>query len=148
MNKIVCPHGISPKNKCKQCANEFHKRYAKTQKYKDMKKLYYQKNRKHLLALQKVHRDNQKKQIVEILGIKCFFCPMTKKDCKVNYHEIHGIKHPYKGTMKNQYIINHIQNFIPVCEWCHKTLHSLARNREKQSSYLFFANKIKPKVIV
>lgn len=145
MNKIICPHGITPKNKCPQCKKDYESKYRKTKEYRDGKNLYYSNNKKDVLKRNKDWRDKKKHQVEEILGIKCFFCPMTKNECKVNYHEIHGIKHPYAGSMKFKYILDHIKDFIPACEYCHKTIHALAKNRERIEDYLKFANMIPSK---
>jgi hypothetical protein len=65
---------------------------------------------------QKRRRIEQKKIIEEKLGIKCFVCGDIKK---VKYHEISGKSH----TINLDYILKHIDDFIPLCWDCHGYLH-------------------------
>lgn len=57
-------------------------------------------------------------EVMEKLGSDCFFCHFRGKR-RISFHEKNGKKHlenPY-------YVLKHLQDFVPLCEHCHKAIH-------------------------
>ena len=64
MNKIRCPHGISPKGNCDICYKESRKKYCQSLEYKERRresrKKYYQSHRQQILERQKRYHQSPK----------------------------------------------------------------------------------------
>lgn len=64
-------------------------------------------------------KERSKKQMMKIrnvLGDKCVFCGSKENIC---YHEIYGKKH----VTSKQYILEHLEDFVPLCYGCHRGTH-------------------------
>lgn len=79
----------------------------------------------------KVHREyqlkwkrNMRMKIEERIGNKCRFCGFqgTLKR-RISAHEIHGNSHSETPT----YILNHSEDFVPLCKFCHRSIHFCMR---------------------
>jgi len=115
---------------CLNCGKRFKIREAKvehTRKFcskvcADQYRKNYQKN----------FNPNILKQIEEKIGNFCFICSKTKQ----LFHEIHGIEHTknkqYQERLK--YILEHVENFEPLCFSCHRLTHNLAKQRKISQS--------------
>jgi hypothetical protein len=53
------------------------------------------------------------------LGNKCLFCGFESIQRNVA-HEIHGKDH---HTKSQYYILNNLKDFVPLCRYCHKSVH-------------------------
>lgn len=69
-------------------------------------------------------------ELLAILGDKCFLCgrKVGRGRLGICFHEKHGKPHNYTNF---KYILEHIEDFIPLCRSCHFTLHSFAKNPER-----------------
>lgn len=56
-------------------------------------------------------------KIDELLGRKCFIC--NREVLRIHRHEINGEKH----SSDPLYILEHINDFCPLCSTCHQTVH-------------------------
>lgn len=91
--------------KCKECNNKITRDWRKKNPEK----------------CRETCRNNSRKykgQIEEILGTKCVVCGSRDK---IECHEIYGKKHPTNSI----YILNHIEDFVCLCHWCHSFVHHL-----------------------
>lgn len=66
-----------------------------------------------------------KEKIIEKIGNSCCIC--NKEPKRLVFHEIHGNPHPYQMN----YILEHIEDFIPMCNGCHNRFHWYLNNRKK-----------------
>ena len=111
-------------------------------KHKD----YYWKNREKLLKQLREYNKRRyaelKAQARKLLGMKCEICGLSEDQTRINYHEIHGKKHPESGFYGYIYIIKHYKDFVCLCHWCHMTVHQLARNESKINQFLELTRKI------
>lgn len=89
------------------------KRKEQPEKHRKWQKASYQRNKQK----RKKTRIERRKRIKELLGAKCFFC--SHEDTHIECHEIYGKKHPSTG----KYILDHLDDFIPLCNWCHSAVH-------------------------
>src|SRR3972149_3630723 len=80
-------------------------------------------------------RDKLKTQVREILGVICVICGKTEK---IVYHEKRGYSHAKEGYLSQnpKYILDNIQNFVPICRYCHVTLHILIKRNVNIEYYL------------
>lgn len=80
-----------------------------------------------------------RKKLYQILGNKCIICGVTSNKPKgIIFHEIHGKPHkdnPY-------YILNHIEDFVPLCKNCHSTYHRFIRYMDRFIKLLIRGRKI------
>jgi len=112
---------------------------ARMRKY--FKEIYYPRNKAQIQArTSKYQKDNpeiqkkalygwrQRKQakIKEILGYKCVICGA---EINIVYHEKNGLNHASLGYISQNptYILENIQNFVPLCRWCHSYIHNVER---------------------
>ena len=99
---------------------EKHEDYIKNkQKYLDRCHDQYSKNKIKILEQHKLKDMEFKKKLGELLGLKCVICGSTHR---ISYHEIHG--NPHKPR---KYVLEHYQDFIPLCSGCHVGLHRFIR---------------------
>jgi predicted HNH restriction endonuclease len=70
-------------------------------------------------------RTNEKynKKIVSLLGNKCLICGYSPNNYRIHAHEIHGNPH----SSSRLYIINHQEDFAPLCKSCHSFTHFCMR---------------------
>jgi hypothetical protein len=85
-------------------------------------KIYRTKNRKLTNAYAEKYYKEDSEKIKEILGSLCILCGSSKRVC---LHEIHGKRHI---TLK-YYILQHIEDFIPLCFNCHNSLHKMSKTK-------------------
>jgi hypothetical protein len=73
-------------------------------------------------------RQRKQAQIKEILCVKCVICGSEKS---IVYHEKNGLNHASFGYMSQNpaYILKNIQNFTPLCRWCHGYIHNAERTK-------------------
>jgi hypothetical protein len=71
-------------------------------------------------------KDKCKLSVQQILGIRCILCGSTRG--RMEYHEIHG--KPHTGGFA--YILKHIQDFVPLCWKCHRTIHFFNVMKDKE----------------
>ena len=108
------------------------KKYYKENRDKILEKAkrYHEKKReKHLKTFMRYY-EKIRREVIEILGDRCVICgwkPTPKQRQRLNFHEIHGKRHPSHPI----YILNDIQNFIPLCVRCHRTIHNYHRYKER-----------------
>lgn len=103
------------KDKEKQRENS--RKYYET--HKDEIRDYREENREKLLAQYKEYYEKHKAKVDQILGIKCVICGGTHR---LTCHEIHGKPH----TTRKNYILEHPEDFIRLCFYCHRALHYLS----------------------
>lgn len=99
---------------CKDCNKKYKREYMREWRRKNRKKVRrYMRER---------YRENRKR-VLEILGQKCIICGEEHKKSGwirfIQYHEIRGKKHESDPL----YILNHIEDFVPLCVNCHKGVH-------------------------
>lgn len=71
-----------------------------------------------------------KKRVEKILGINCIICDSPKR----YYHEIRG--KPHKNN-NYRYIMEHIEDFVPICYTCHRCLHYILNlDRKNYKNFL------------
>jgi len=72
-----------------------------------------------------------RKKVEQTLGYKCETCDRICDRKIIVYHEIHGISH---GSNPH-YILNHLEDFVPLCRSCHLWIHKYCtkyiENKEK-----------------
>jgi len=118
----------------KEKLKEYARKYRKSPQGKEMLRKYFRKRRKKL-----------KQKLIEKLGTNCAFCG-KKLDFKENkfgrpkfvFHEIHGKPH----TCRYGYVLKHIEDFVPLCWKCHRTIHWLGKNFDKKEIFLKYAEMI------
>lgn len=102
-------------------------------KHPNFNKEQYEKHQKRIIIYRNSHKkeakEYKKKRDEEIMNIlrikvgdKCVLCGMSEK---IHYHEINGIRH----RNDKQYYLNHLQDFIPLCSYCHNLVHKIARRK-------------------
>jgi predicted HNH restriction endonuclease len=66
-------------------------------------------------------------KIKEILGYRCVICGAKTN---IVYHEKNGLNHAAFGYLSQnpKYILDNVQNFVPLCRWCHSFIHRVERN--------------------
>lgn len=123
--------------------------------YKDKKKAkeywnrYYQEHHDEILEKQhEYHKRNRNKRnlksrewrfkirqrLKEEIGEVCAICG-RKPNKRLQYHEIHFLSHDYASP---KFILDHKENFIPVCNFCHRALHYVSKNWGNFQKYLQF----------
>ena len=93
-------------------------------------KIYYQKRRKKILESKKEQDEKLKVKLRELVGFKCVIC---ESEINLLFHEIHGKPHKPR-----KYILEHYQDFIPLCRNCHQCLHSFANKQKLNPKILEF----------
>lgn len=68
----------------------------------------------------------RRKEVEKIIGTQCLICGSTKKVC---FHEIHGKPHPHA---RYRYVLNHPEDFVPLCFDCHEALHRYVKIKNKK----------------
>jgi predicted HNH restriction endonuclease len=84
-------------------------------------KQWRKKHNKELKFISTNYRKRWRKELLKIIGNKCYICGSTKNIC---FHEIYGKFHQ---TSDFRYIINHKEDFVPLCNHHHVALHRIAR---------------------
>jgi len=141
IKKIICPHGISPKTKCKRCLANYSKKYREKypNKIKDSREKWMVKNpelnkeckRKYAKLHKPQHNKHEmdiyyilRNEVLKVIGSKCIIsdahCDSLERIC---FHEIHGEKHP-KGKTGLRYMLKHKDDFVPLCSRHHILLHN------------------------
>jgi len=105
---------------CFKCSKDLHKKRGRFWDKKYVKKRIFQ-NRK--------RNEDYYNEIKKKIGNKCLFCGFKGK---ILFHEIHGRKH----NLSAYYILEHIENFIPLCFPCHNSLHKTAKHFNIAIRYL------------
>lgn len=166
VRRITCPHGITPKSKCKKCLAEYSRQYRikHPDKVKESFKKWYNKcgtkvrrewrnqNREkvrkssrrryhenivHYRQYAKNWKRKQREEIKRKLGSKCVICGKTEK---LVAHEVHGKPH---NQTKYWFTLKHIEDFVLLCKKHHEMVHALAKLTELQvEKALQFAKKI------
>lgn len=97
---------------------QYNQSYAK--KHSDIKKqitkLWYAKT-----------EQGQRNKIAQIFTLTCTICGGTDKRSKlgVSFHEVNGKPHIRNHSYKLKYILDHVEDFRPVCPRHHKKVHIL-----------------------
>jgi predicted HNH restriction endonuclease len=94
-------------------------------------KAEYKENRETKIRNALKWRRKLREQIFMIIGKQCVICGKFPK--RISIHEIHGKPH---STTDFKYILAHIQDFVPMCNSCHVTLHRIFNRIEKFMIYL------------
>jgi hypothetical protein len=61
-------------------------------------------------------------EVQRVIGKTCIICGLSRN---IHYHEIYGRDHPRSELTKLHYILNHSQDFVPLCRRHHYVLHRL-----------------------
>ena len=85
-------------------------------------KEYRQANREKYILQNKEYRQVLADYIDSALGVNCSVCEKQPKKIRHRHHEIHGKKHP-AGISGWLYMIEHLEDFITVCQTCHQKAH-------------------------
>ena len=145
---LICGEDFNTKYSMQKiCSSEFClERFKKLQKMrkKDYGKDYYQKNKekwyaRRLSGYERKRYWKIRKKIIAILGNKCIICEKSNPERIIIYHEIYGKPHESNPL----YTLNHIEDFVPMCKFCHKVLHVFLKNREKFIQLLRTVRKLK-----
>lgn len=98
---------------------EYEKNWAKENpdKIKAISDRYYKKNRIERIKSQYERREKFKKIIFSKLGKLCVICGKSEN---IHLHEIYGKDHHTKAL---NYVLEHIEDFTPLCDDCHHALH-------------------------
>ena len=112
--------------KHKEAMRRANKKYRdkNKEKIRAYQKQYRKKNRESIRQRNREYVKKLKRQIDQILGTKCVICGSTER---LRCHEIYGKPHIYNLY----YVINHSEDFVRMCEFCHKFVHNIARNSNK-----------------
>jgi len=122
------------KNTCSQeCHREVERKLGHL-KCKEYGKNYRNCHRKkyNIARLKKSKKTWQK--IMDITGDKCIACGKQKpipqylsgQKRRISFHEIHGKKHKDNPW----YILKHLEDFVPLCQSCHTSLHKVAKSKK------------------
>jgi len=135
----------------KKKRREYHKEYRRKhpEKIREIEKRYKENHREEYKRRQRKYegerrrkypekailsalKQNQKmrEKINMILGKKCIICNFESEEGQKNLicHEIYGREHE-RGYY---YILNHIDDFVRICKFCHRAIHIVAKiNFEK-----------------
>jgi len=96
------------------------------EKYNASQKRWREKNKERLKLYHKKRRLEQRKKLLEALGDNCMLCGFKEsKGRKIQFHEIYGSDHPYN---KGVYILEHKDDFVPLCHKCHNFIHIFGRS--------------------
>jgi len=97
--------------------------------------------------------EKKTKKLKELIGDRCILCGKTPQTNQgFAFHEIYGEKHPYSGSSRLKYILEHPEDFVPLCRKCHTGVHfcmkflGLTWNdlNDKKGSWTENKNTIKP----
>jgi len=107
---------------CHDCILKYRQRHRKENliRIKEVQKEGYKRNRIARLEGRKKYLDGLRVKCATLIGDKCIICSSDGSKRKLNYHEIHGKKHPLRGS----YILKHYKDFVTLCYIHHKLLHS------------------------
>ena len=89
---------------------------------------YYQEHKEELKNRSMESFKELKEEINRKIPHTCKICGRSYK--RIVKHEIYGKLHPYGGTRGLKYILEHLEDFIPTCSFCHDTIHRLAKYPE------------------
>lgn len=117
----------------------YHSNPEMKQKILDYQKTYRETHRDKIRKQQRDYWNRKRKEVEQLLGDKCIICDSNKH---LQYHEVHGKSHPFSRSGMN-YILKHPEDFVPLCGWCHKMIHQIARNTDKLNEILEIVRKIK-----
>jgi hypothetical protein len=81
---------------------------------------YYQTHKSYFKKKDALYQARGRKELMKILGNKCILCGSQKK---LRFHEIHG--KPHSTHAKD--ILKHIEDFVPICQKCHRCFHTLIK---------------------
>lgn len=122
--------------------NEYMREYRKKNReklrkyqreWKKKNKVWLKPKRKEYQRLYQKKRGKERiKKVRKILGTKCVICGYQSNF--VRYHEIHGNPHP--SPSNNDYVLNHVEDFICVCQQCHKVVHHLAKIFDELDTFI------------
>ena len=142
----LCEHGVLGKSKCKQClrknfvkwynqegiedkkikrGTEVRRKHRKNnrQMYRDESRKLYHEDLKHYQEYARDYKNKKIEEIRKIIGKTCIVCGSPNV---TDYHETHGKKHK-TGASGIKYLREHLNDFVPLCRDCHKTIHRLAK---------------------
>lgn len=141
--------------KCPNCGKEFvpkdkRQKYCSVECRKERKRrknrIYMQTHKEQMKITRRIwrrknrnkeneyNRNFRKKRYVKarkLIGDTCIIC--GSKD-KIKFHEIYGKSH--YGYETSCYILNHKEDFIPLCRDCHRAIHQLAGKQIKLKKLL------------
>jgi len=96
------------------------------EKWKEQKRRYYKQNREEILRRRRNLKERKLTLIKELYGEVCRLC--NDKPERIEYHEINGNKHEVSLHMYGfQFIREHVNDFVPLCNPCHRMVHGLMR---------------------
>jgi predicted HNH restriction endonuclease len=116
--------------------NEYMREYQKNPEHKKRhrelcrknQKLYYKRHKSKILNYQKdykiKYRKKRREKLLKVFGDKCSICGSNHN---IHLHEIYGKNHSYSLT----YVLNHKEDFIPLCYYCHRAWHHILRANPK-----------------
>lgn len=133
-NCEVCRIEFETKNATKYCSEKCRRKKRREQyreywKKRRNDKEYLKRHRKTTLRFQEKWRLRAQKK----LGSKCILCDYKPEEGqkRVSFHQIFGESHQL-GTGVYKYIVEHIEDFVPLCARHHRMLHSLVRETKKE----------------
>jgi len=86
--------------------------------------------RKELLLKRKDYLIKINNKIAELFGeVGCIICDSHKN---LDFHEIHGKKHPKSPIRKYEYMLKHKKDFLPLCSRHHYLIHRIAKRIKKE----------------
>jgi predicted HNH restriction endonuclease len=104
---------------------------------KEQRKTYRETHRTQFRVNDRKYQRGRRTKIIRLLGKTCVACSLTTD--AIIFHEVHGKKHPYPSQ---NYILSHIEDFVPMCRSCHSLLHRLIR-KTNLSKIIELAKKIR-----
>lgn len=122
---------MPPKDKQKR--NEYNRAYRERNREQTrlQQRGYYAKNRKARLENTRKWKAKLREELKQELGDKCRICGRRRE--RYFYHEIHGKNHVRSNP---NYILQHKEDFVPLCGLCHRDLHHIAKYWKTAKRYL------------
>jgi len=123
----------SSKKYTKEQIREYNRKYRQEhlESEKQKQREYYRANREERLKKTAEWKRKVRKQIEEKLGIICVVC---KQEKPVQYHNTKFISHENKSPT---FILKHIEDFVPMCNVCHRALHHFKTYEKEFAKYLY-----------
>jgi len=125
----VCKEEFTPVRKnqihCSESCNQkiYYQRHKKARNAYNLK--WKQTHREHLKRKRREHYEKDREKILDLIGRECRICSSPQN---IHFHEMFG--KPHENKMK--YIIEHYNDFVPLCKYCHNGLHRLGKPKDKK----------------
>jgi len=99
------------------------------ERFRQYMKEYYKK----VKGKRKTKRVEHRTKLLKLIGNKCYLCNSTSQ---LQFHEIHGKKHPrnFESLSYIHYVMKHKEDFVTLCRKCHFAIHKIAKLLTRKNS--------------